>query len=144
MKKRLVSLIILTLILFSFSGCDMFGDDDIDVDEIWDIATEWTDDDGSQLSFVEQEDGSYYIDLAYNTTTGDDSTGVMGFIASEDYTITDNTLVGTYYTYFEPDAEYDITIEFSYSDDVLTAVIDVDESEGILVDKTLHLVEVDY
>jgi hypothetical protein len=67
----------------------------------------------------------------------------MGFLEEDAYTVDGSALEGVYTSFENEDSteEFAITIEFSYADEVLSAVIDAD---GVLGNKTLELVAVDY
>ncbi|MCF7946784.1 MAG: hypothetical protein K9K80_02510 [Spirochaetia bacterium] len=79
------------------------------------------------------------IDIGYDAEVRLFDPWVMGYIAADAYTISDNTLVGVYTSNDNTDSEeeFDITIDFSYSGGVLTAVVVTD---GALGNKTLNLV----
>jgi len=153
MKSRLWLKIfgILILVLLTAS-CDLLNDglptDEegaLTVEEVRSISTEWTDENDSQLSFVEllEDPGKYYLDIGWYTDPENTDTWIMGFIEEDAYTVSGSTLAGVYTSFQNGEGNdevpYDITIEFSYADDVLTAVID---ANGILGNKTLQLVAV--
>ena len=144
MKSRLWLPIlgILMLVIFAM-GCKLIDDGSLTVEEIRSISTEWTDENDSQLSFVGDDASGYKIDIAWYTDPSDTNSRVMGFLEEDAYTVDGSTLEGVYTSFENEDSteEFAITIEFSYADEVLTAVIAAD---GVLGEKTLELVAVVY
>lgn len=131
MRKPLFFIGVFILALTMLSSCDLFNSGDMD----WlETSREWTDEDDSQLSFLDQEDTP--IDIGWYTDPNDRDTWVMGFIS--DYTYSGGTLEGTYTSFQNDDSdeEFNITIDFTYSGGILTAVVDAD---GVLGNKTLNL-----
>lgn len=144
MKSRLWLPILGILMLVMFAmGCELIDDGSLTVEEIRSISTEWTDENDSQLSFVGDDDSGYMIDIAWYTDPSDTNSRVMGFLEEDAYTVDGSTLEGVYTSFENEDSteEFAITIEFSYADEVLTAVIAAD---GVLGEKTLELVAVVY
>jgi hypothetical protein len=144
MKSRLWLPILGILMLVMFAmGCELIDDGSLTVEEIRSISTEWTDENDSQLSFVGDDASGYKIDIAWYTDPSDTNRRVMGFLEEDAYTVDGSALEGVYTSFENEDSteEFAITIEFSYADEVLSAVIDAD---GVLGNKTLELVAVDY
>ena len=135
--KFVKALLCILLTLVVLTSCDLLGDGEEYGTWLAD-ATEWADDDGNHLSFVETEPGAYYLDITYAITDGETVDTIMAFISDEDYTVSGTTLTGQYHG-DDPEITFDITIEFTYANGILTADIDVDGSEGFLEDRVLQL-----
>ena len=137
--KRIKTMLFVLIAIGMFTACDIIGEGEEYGTWLTD-ATDWEDDDGNRLSFVETEEnsGAYYLDLTYAITDGETVDTIMAFISDEDYTVSGTTLIGRYHG-DDPEVTFDITIEFTYANGILTADINVDESEGFLVDRLLQL-----
>lgn len=135
-RKAFLLLLILAMVIF-VSGCEDASS--VYTNEIeggWvDIATEWTDLNSSQLSYV--DDGTdIWLDLGWYTDPPTNSVWIMGFI--EEFTYSEGVLTGKYTSFGNPDSDekFNITITFSYAAPTLTAVI---IAGGVLGNKTLNL-----
>ncbi|MGE4585546.1 MAG: hypothetical protein AB7C91_12925 [Sphaerochaeta sp.] len=115
-------------------GCD----GNVDTSIKWkDIATEWTDSNQSQLSYVDQS-SSIHIDLGYYETPSDSNSWVMCYFPSFEYA--NDTLTASYTSQATGESEqgpYQISIKFSYSNGVLTAVC---SGSGPLAGRTFSFV----
>ncbi len=112
--KKLSILALLVIGLLVFVGCE---ETPVSTTLEWTtVATEWTNDDEGQLSYVSQE-GSTWIDLGWYEIPGDNtSTYEMCFLEEENYEVANNVLTGQY-TDNGDDTEifYDIVITFDYN-----------------------------
>ncbi|MGH0053238.1 MAG: hypothetical protein ACQ5SW_07620 [Sphaerochaetaceae bacterium] len=118
MAKRGI-LFLLIIGLFLIVGCD--GTPVSTTLEWTTVATEWTNDDDGQLSYVDHLDGSAHIDLGWYTDPSDTNTWQMCFLDSDDYEVANNVLTGKY-TYNGDTVEtfYDIVITFNYNENTNT------------------------
>lgn len=136
MKKRRIAIVFLSLI-FLMIGCDgetIVQNAPIEADWV-DADTEWTDDDYSQLSYV--DDGTdIWLDIGWYTDPPTNSNWIMGNI--REFSYSGDTLTGKYTSHQNSDADekFSITITFSYASPKLTAVV---VAGGVLGNKTLVL-----
>ncbi len=137
-KRRVFFVLLVIGMVLLVSSCEEASQDSTnEINADWvDDATEWTDSNDSQLSYV--DDGTdIFIDLGwYEETVPPNTDWIMEYI--DEYTYSEGVLTGKYTSFENPDlSEYAITITFSYAAPTLTAVVVAD---GVLGNKTLNLI----
>ena len=134
MSKLLVVCLFLVLILSGCSEPTTIFTNEIESDWL-DASTEWSDAQGSQLSYVDTGT-NIHLDLGWYTDPSDNNTWIMGFIA--EFTYENGTLTGTYSSFQNSDSDelFSITLTFSYASGTLTVVC---TAGGVLGQKTLSL-----